>query len=131
MQPDTARSDLMDVVVIGCGQAGRATAGHLARQHLRFLVLDAAPELGGPWRSRWDSLTLFTPTQADALPGRPFPGPPDTYPGKDAVAGYLKDYATAFDLPVRLNARVTGLSRTAGGFEVRAGDSVFRARQVV
>ena len=106
-------------------------AWHLAQHHLRFLVLDAAPELGGVWRSRWDSLRLFTPTQADALPGMPFPSLPDTYPGKDAVAGYLKAYAAAFDLPVRLNARVTGMSRMAEGFEVRTEDDVFRARQVV
>jgi putative flavoprotein involved in K+ transport len=71
------------------------------------------------------------PAQYDALPGLPFPHPPDTYPGKDAVADYLKGYAAAFDLPVRLNARVTELSRTAEGFEIRAGDGVFRARQVV
>src|SRR2546425_12425518 len=59
------------------------------------------------------------------------PGPPDTYPGKDAVAGYLRAYAAAFDLPVRLNARVIDLIRTAEGFEIRAGDDVFRGRQVV
>ena len=77
--------ELLDVVVIGGSQAGLAMAWHLARQHLRFVVLDAAPEIGHTWRSRWDSLTLFTPAQHDALPGMPFPGPPDTYPGKDAV----------------------------------------------
>ena len=34
-------------------------------------------------------------------------------------------------IPVRLNARVTGLSRTAEGVEIRTGGGVFRARQVV
>ena len=95
------------------------------------MVLEAGPEIGHTWRSRWDSLTLFTPAQYNALPGMPFPGPPDTYPTKDPVAGYLKAYAAAFDLPVRLNARVTALSHTAEGFEIRTSDDVFRARQVV
>ena len=123
-----ASDELLDVVVIGGSQAGLATAWQLARRNLRFVVLDAGPELGDTWRSRWDSLTLFTPTQYDALPGMAFPGPPDTYPGKDAVAGYLKAYAAAFNLPVRLNAWVTRLSRTVEGFEIRTQDEVLRAR---
>jgi putative flavoprotein involved in K+ transport len=106
-------------------------AWHLARQHLRFVVLEAGPEPGHTWRSRWDSLTLFTPAQYDALPGMPFPGPPGTYPTKEQVAGYLNAYAAEFGLPVRLNTRVTTLIRTAEGFEARTDDGVVRARQVV
>jgi putative flavoprotein involved in K+ transport len=123
--------ELLDVIVVGGSQAGLAIAWHLARHHLRVVVLEAAPEIGHSWRSRWDSLTLFTPTQHDALPGMPFPGPPDTYPTKDPVADYLTAYAAKFNLPVQLNARVTDLRRTAEGFEARTDGGVFRARQVV
>ena len=98
----------LDAVIIGGSQAGLAMAWHLARQKLRFVVLDAAGELGQTWRSRWDTLRLFTPAQYDGLPGMAFPAAADTYPTKDPVADYLRDYAAAFDLPVRLNARVTG-----------------------
>jgi putative flavoprotein involved in K+ transport len=126
-----ARDELLDAAVIGGGQAGLAMAWQLAQHHLRFVVLEAGPELGHTWRSRWDSLTLFTPTQYNSLPGMPFPGAPDTYPGKDAVAAYLQSYAAAFSLPVRLNARVTQLHKTAEGFEIRTQDETYRARQVV
>jgi putative flavoprotein involved in K+ transport len=122
---------VLDVVVVGGNQAGLAMAWHLAQQGRRFVVLEAGPEVGHVWRSRWDSLKLFTPAQYDALPGMAFPAPADTYPTKDPVADYLQSYAAAFELPVRLNARVTRLSQTDHGFEVRTADQTYRARQVV
>ena len=122
----------LDVVVVGGSQAGLAMAWHLARQGLRFVVLEAGPEVGHVWRSRWDSLKLFTPAQYDALPGMAFPAPADTYPTKDPVADYLQAYATAFDLPVRLNAKATELHSTGGwSFVVRTADQTYWARQVV
>jgi putative flavoprotein involved in K+ transport len=131
-QKDQAGEQRLDVVVVGGSQAGLAMAWHLAQQGRRFVVLEAAPELGHTWRSRWDSLKLFTPAQYDALPGMAFPAPADTYPTKDPVAGYLQAYAKAFDLPVQLNAKVTELRRLDdGSFEVRAADATYRARQVV
>jgi len=130
-QKDPAGGEVLDVVVVGGSQAGLAMAWHLAEQGLRFVVLEAAPELGQVWRSRWDSLKLFTPAQYDALPGMAFPAPADTYPTKDPVADYLQTYAAAFELPVRLNARVTRLSQTDDGFEVRTAEETYQARQVV
>ena len=50
------------------------------------MILDAGPEIGHVWRSRWDSLRLFTPAQYSSLPGMAFPSPRDTYPAKDDVA---------------------------------------------
>jgi putative flavoprotein involved in K+ transport len=129
--PDTPGDGLLDAVVVGGSQAGLAMAWHLARHGRRFVVLEAAPEVGHVWRSRWDSLKLFTPAQYDALPGMAFPAPADTYPTKDPVADYLQAYAAAFDLPVRLNARVTDLRRVGDAFEVRTADASYRARQVV
>jgi putative flavoprotein involved in K+ transport len=115
---NTSPDRLLDAVVIGGGQAGLAIAWHLKRQGLRFVVLEAGSQLGHTWRDRWDSLKLFTPAQYDSLPGMPFPAPADTYPTKDPVADYLQTYVTAFDLPVRLNARVTSLTQTTGSRSV-------------
>jgi putative flavoprotein involved in K+ transport len=130
--PDTAEDRPLDVAVVGGGQAGLAIGWHLAQQGRRFVVLEAGAELGHVWRDRWDTLKLFTPAQHDALPGMAFPAPADTYPTKDPVADYLRDYAKAFELPVRLNARVTELRRLKdGSFELRTTSDIFRARQVV
>jgi putative flavoprotein involved in K+ transport len=42
---------------------------HLAQRGLSFQIADAGTEVGHVWRSRWDSLRLFTPAQYDNLPG--------------------------------------------------------------
>jgi putative flavoprotein involved in K+ transport len=129
---DPAGDQQLDVVVVGGSQAGLAMAWHLAQQGRRFVVLEAGPEVGHVWRSRWDSLKLFTPAQYDALPGMAFPAPADTYPTKDPVADYLQAYAAAFDLPVRLNGKVSELRRLDdGSFEVHTADAIYQARQVV
>ncbi len=122
----------LDTVVVGAGQAGLALGHHLQRAGRRFVIVDGAERVGDSWRHRWDSLTLFTPRRYDALPGMPFPGDPEGYPGKDEVADYLELYATSQDLPVRLGSPVTSVGCDGPGrFVVEAGGETVEARQVV
>jgi putative flavoprotein involved in K+ transport len=120
-----------DVVVIGGSQAGLAMGYHLRKLGLRFLILDAGPDVGHVWRSRWDSLKLFTPSQYSGLPAMAFPSPNDTYASKNDVASYLEAYVSAFDLPMRLNSRVKSLSQREGAFVVATADEKLTASQVV
>ena len=106
--------DGVEVLVIGGGQAGLSMGYYLAEGGRSFVIADANPEVGHTWRSRWQSLKLFTAGQFNNLPGMRFPADPDTYPGKDDVADFLQAYAAKFDLPVRLNTRVTRLRKGEG-----------------
>ncbi len=121
----------LDVLVIGAGQAGLALGRNLQRTGARCLLVDAADRIGDVWRSRWDSLRLFTAAEHDGLPDLPFPAPAGTYPGKDEVAGYLETYVRTFDLPVRLGTRVIRLHRAGGVFVAETTTGPVTARQVV
>ncbi len=120
-----------EVIVIGGGQAGLAIGYFLARQGKRFTILEAAEGPGAAWRARWESLTLFTPVRYDSLPGLPFPGDPDSYPGRDQVADYLTEYTAHFELPVEYDSRVRSVRRDDRGYLLEVGDRTYEADQVV
>jgi putative flavoprotein involved in K+ transport len=119
------------VVVVGGGQAGLAIGEILAREGQRFVILEAADSIGAAWRTRWDSLVLFTPRRYSALAGLPFPGDADGYPTRDEVLAYLEEYAETFKLPVRLNTPVRRLSSRNGGFVLELDEGCIVADQVV
>jgi len=128
---DGLSSEHYDVVVIGAGQAGLTMGHFLARHGRRFVILEAADSLGAAWRSRWDSLLLFTPRRYSSLAGLAFPGDPDGYPTRDDVIAYLEEYAATFELPVELNAPVRSLEATDETFAVMLEDRHIRADHVV
>ena len=117
--------------MIGGGQAGLSVGYHLARRGLPFVILDASERIGDSWRTRWDSLRLFTPARYCGLVGMPFPAPPGAFPTKDEMAEYLEAYARRFELPVRSGVRVDGLSRDGDRFVVTSGERRMEADNVV
>jgi putative flavoprotein involved in K+ transport len=125
------RTERIDTLVIGGGQAGLSVGHHLSKQGAPFLILDASRRVGDSWRNRWDSLRLFTPARFNGLDGMPFPADPGYFPTKDEMADYLEAYVERFDLPVRSGARVQRLTRENGRFVALTRDARFEADQVV
>jgi putative flavoprotein involved in K+ transport len=120
-----------DVLVVGGGQAGLAASWFLTRAGVEHRVLDAERRVGDAWRRRWDSLELFSAAAYSALPGLPFPGDPEHFPGKDEVADYLQAYADTFRLPVTLQTRVRSLDRAESGYRLDTTRGTYHAGQVV
>ncbi|WP_044640119.1 flavin-containing monooxygenase [Risungbinella massiliensis] len=122
---------VFDCVVIGAGQAGLATAYHLQKQQLEYLVLEASDQTAGSWPSYYDSLTLFSPARYSSLPEFRFPGDPDHYPTKQEVVSYLTEYATHFQFPIRTNERVIEIKQDHL-FQIHTSlGNIFHAKTVV
>ena len=95
------------------------------------MILDAGPEIGHAWRSRWDSLRLFTPASTAAFRGWLSRRRGTRTRRRTTSPNYLQAYASAFDLPVRLNAKVGSLTERDGKYIVATADEGFTARHVV
>jgi putative flavoprotein involved in K+ transport len=124
-------SGQLETVIVGGGQAGLAVGYHLSQLGRSFLILDENERTGDSWRTRWDSLQLFTPAYLNALPGLRFPGSQSRASTKDEMADYLEAYATRFDLPIRRGSRVDSVSRNADRFVVTSGKDRFETDNVV
>lgn len=125
------RVERFETIVIGAGQAGLAAGYHLVRHDEDFVILEGASRVGESWRTRWDSLKLFTPAKYSGLPGMPFPATPGHLPDKDEVASYLERYAERFDLPVRTGAPVERLWAEGDHFRLTAGGRTYEATNVI
>ncbi|WP_246858426.1 NAD(P)/FAD-dependent oxidoreductase [Citricoccus sp. SGAir0253] len=139
--PDSASSPdpagpLLDVVVVGAGQAGLSAAGQLLRKGLPpgsgFVVLDANDGPGGAWRHRWDSLTFDAAHGIHDLPGLPLGAPDPAEPASRVVSRYYGEYERRLGLPVVRPVAVAAVDHREGGFTVTAADGrTWRARAVI
>lgn len=112
-----------ELVVIGAGSAGLATAALLRRDGLAPLVLEAGVEPGAAWRERYDRLRLHTPRLLSGLPGLRIPRRYGRWVRRDDLLEYFRDYAASQGIEVRTGVRVERidpgwkLSTSAGEIE--------------
>lgn len=122
---------LLDVVIIGGGQAALATAYFLRRTDLSFIILDAEPGAGGAWRHGWNSLRLFSPATWSSIPGWMMPPVEDGYPSREHVIDYLTQYEARYQFPMERPVRVTSIERVAGALRVHSESDHWDAKAVV
>lgn len=106
--------EMIDVVVIGGGQAGLATSHELARAGVEHVVLER-DRIGSSWAGLWDSFQLNTPNWGLRLPGMSYDGDdPDDFMSLTEIVAYLERYAAAGGIEVRTGVE-SPLSRPPSG----------------
>ncbi|MFC3849381.1 FAD-dependent oxidoreductase [Corynebacterium hansenii] len=110
------------VIIVGGGQAGAATAHYLLRAGIDVLVLDDQEGPGGAWRHVWPSMTLFSTADFSNLPGIPMP-PFDGFPPASHVIDYLRKYETRYSIPVERPVHVTRVGFRGGATDPGLSDA--------
>ena len=87
-----------DVLIVGGGQAGLATAARLTQLGVDTLIIDKHERIGDNWRKRYHALTLHNQVQVNHLPYMPFPDTWPTYIPKDKLANWFEAYVDALEL---------------------------------
>jgi cation diffusion facilitator CzcD-associated flavoprotein CzcO len=128
-------SDVLEVVVIGAGQAGLSAAHHLVRlgftPYDEVVVLDRNAEPGGAWQHRWDSLTMHDVHGIANLPGVPVPSSAGPERANAFVPSYFADYEKRFELPVVRPVTVSSVHAVDDGFDVRTSAGSYRTAALV
>lgn len=122
---------MWDVIVIGAGQAGLAAGYWLQQAGMKFLLLDRGSEAGDAWKTRYDSLKLFTPRTHSALHGMRIDGDPDGFPDKDEMASYLKSYAARFELPIQFETDVKCVHKEEDRFIIDTHEGEYHAKSLI
>jgi putative flavoprotein involved in K+ transport len=122
---------MLDFIIIGAAQAGLSMAYELKQLKKNYIILDKENEVGASWLKRWDSLTLFTPSEFNNLKGLEFPKPKGYYPDKYEVAEYFKSYVDTFDIPIKFNTLVIEIQDKSNYFVVKCEDEFYEAEQVI
>ena len=114
------KKELVDVAVIGAGQAGLSAAYHLQRRGLvpagaggpaTYAVFDAEDGPGGAWRHRWKSLRMATVNGISDLPGIAKPDVDPAEPSSEFLARYFAGYEQDLGLAIRRPVKVSAVTR--------------------
>jgi len=122
------RVESYEIVVVGAGSAGLATAVLLQRDGLRPLVLEAGPEPGAAWRGRYDRLRLHTPRLLSGLPGLRIPRRYGRWVARDDLIEYFHEYTAVHDIDLRVDCKV---ERLEPSWTLHTSDGEIHADHVV
>jgi indole-3-pyruvate monooxygenase len=120
-----------DIVIIGAGPAGLATAACLRGAGLAHVVLEREAQIANAWHRHYDRLHLHTTKTYSALPLMPWPKAAPRYPPREQVLRYLQAYAAEHHVAPRLGVTVHALRRDGDRFRLATSAGMMTPRIVV
>lgn len=123
-----------DVIVIGAGPAGLASAYTLKAAGIPFRVLEKSDTIGHTWNNLYPSLRLNTSRWYSHLPETPFPRHYPIFPTGKQYHAYLLDYVERHRLGsyIDLNTPVNSLRRADDGrWIVETPDTTYTVPAVI
>ena len=120
-----------EIVIVGGGSAGLATAALLRQRGLDPLVLESGDEPGAAWRSRYDRLRLHTPRLLSGLPGMRIPRRFGRWVARDDLIEYLRQYVERHNLDVRTGAHVARIEPDGKAWRLETEQGPIRADDVI
>ena len=121
-----------EILVVGAGPAGLASAKTLGDAGHRVDVIERAERVGASWRSHYERLHLHTVKTLSSLPGLDFPAHLPQYVPRQGVVDYLQDYAGRAGIAPHFGAEAKAIVPADGGWLTTTLDGrAFRSSAVV
>jgi putative flavoprotein involved in K+ transport len=111
-------ADAVEVLVIGAGPAGIASAYALKQLNISYKVVDKAAVISSTWAGLYPSLRLNTTRFLSHLPGQRFPWRWGIFPTGREYHQYLADYAKREGLNIELGVDVEQICQEEDGWRV-------------
>jgi cation diffusion facilitator CzcD-associated flavoprotein CzcO len=120
-----------DVVIIGAGAAGLATARELTRRGVSCQLLERGASPGQTWHDLYDSLRLHTGRHLSGLPGMRMPRGTPLFPSRLDYFAYLRSYAERHGIETQTRVAVRAITPHGTGWSVDTGTGRSEARAIV
>src|SRR5579872_4852795 len=108
--------ELLDVLIVGAGPTGMACAIEAVKNQLNVLVVDKGVLVNSIYHYP-STMTFFTSRERLEIGDLPLPSL-NTKPHRAEALEYYRRVADYYNLPLRFNQRVLGITGQRGGFHV-------------
>lgn len=120
-----------DVLIVGAGPAGLATAACVKQRGLNSIVLERSDRIAPSWYRHYDRLHLHTHKGSSSLPYLRMPKRYPRYPSRQQVIEYLESYANSFGIRPHFRQDVIEVNRKDGMWQVITEEAHFSAPHLV
>jgi len=128
------KTEFIDTLIIGAGQAGLATSEHLSNHGVPHLIIEKN-RIVESWRScRWDSLVANGPAWHDRFPTLDFEDhSPNYFAHKNEIIEYFEKFAKKINAPIRTNVLAEEATKdfTTNQFEIKTSDGIIKSKNIV